>query len=265
MSLDIHKIVNETLSSFIKIKKIPNIIFHGPTGSGKRTIVNQFINDIYKNNKAIIKQYVLYVECAHGKGIKFIREELKFFAKSHINITKSNLFKIIVMANADNLTIDAQSALRRCIEQYNHSTRFFIIIENKYKLLRPILSRFSQIYIHQPIINGINVNLNNYLIKQDNSEYDTGDTWLKNVVEKKNISQATIFNKSEKIYNAGFSCLDIMNLIEKMEIEETYKWRLLLTFNKIKKEFRNEILLIYFILNYMYFRLDTCLENVLIM
>ena len=68
------------------------------------------------------------------------------------------------MANADNLTIDAQSALRRCIEQYNHSTRFFIIIENKYKLLRPILSRFSQMNIASKNVNTI-VNLNNYLIK----------------------------------------------------------------------------------------------------
>ena len=39
----------------------------------------------------------------------------------------------------------------------------------------------------------------------------------------------------------------------------------LLVFNKIKKEFRNEILLIYFILNNIYFRLDECLENILIM
>jgi DNA polymerase III delta prime subunit len=36
------------------------------------------------------------------------------------------------------LTIDAQSALRRCIEQFSFNTRFFIIIENKHKLLKPI-------------------------------------------------------------------------------------------------------------------------------
>ena len=41
--------------------------------------------------------------------------------------------------NADKLTIDAQSALRRLIELFSHTTRFFIIIEDKYKLLKPIL------------------------------------------------------------------------------------------------------------------------------
>ena len=94
----------------------------------------------------------MHVDCAQGKGIKFVREELKFFAKSHINITKTNIFKTIVMANADKLTIDAQSALRRCIEVYNHTTRFFIVIEDKYKLLKPILSRFCEIFIPAPII-----------------------------------------------------------------------------------------------------------------
>ena len=85
-----------------------------------------------------------------GKGIKFIREELKFFAKSHINFKDGNLFKSIILSNADKLTIDAQSALRRCIELFSHTTRFFIIVEDKYKLLKPILSRFAEIYVSYP-------------------------------------------------------------------------------------------------------------------
>ena len=67
----------------------------------------------------------MYVNCAHGKGIKFIREELKFFAKTNINLKEGEIFKSIVLLNADKLTIDAQSALRRCIELFNHTTRFF--------------------------------------------------------------------------------------------------------------------------------------------
>ena len=41
----------------------------GASGSGKRTLVNQFISDIYNNNKEFIKNYVMYVNCAHGKGL----------------------------------------------------------------------------------------------------------------------------------------------------------------------------------------------------
>ena len=43
-----------------------------------------------KENK--IKSFVMYVNCSHGKGIKFIREELKFFAKTHINSNGGNIF-----------------------------------------------------------------------------------------------------------------------------------------------------------------------------
>ena len=45
--------------------------------------------------------------------------------------------------NADKLTIDAQSALRRCIELFSHNTRFFIVVEDKNKLLRPIHLDFA--------------------------------------------------------------------------------------------------------------------------
>ena len=126
---DVHKNIYEKLNYFIDIKKIPNIIFHGPSGSGKRTLVNKFIKMIYSDNKDMIKSYVMYVNCAHGKGIKFIREDLKFFARTHI---KNDSFKSVILSNADKLTIDAQSALRRCIELFNYSTRFFIIVEDKY-------------------------------------------------------------------------------------------------------------------------------------
>ena len=51
------------------------------------------------------------------------------------NSNETNRFKTIILSNADKLTIDAQSALRRCIELFSHTTRFFIIVEDKYKML----------------------------------------------------------------------------------------------------------------------------------
>lgn len=112
---------------------------------GKSTLVNDFVSLIYDGNKEIISDFVMYVNCAHGKGIKFIRDELKFFAKTHINSNGGDTFKSIILLNGDKLTMDAQSALRRCIELFSHNTRFFIIVEDKYKLLKPILSRFCEI------------------------------------------------------------------------------------------------------------------------
>ena len=156
--LQIHTDIHEKLKYFIEIKKIPNIIFHGVSGCGKKTIVKLFIQDIYKNNKDSIKNYVMEVNCAHGKGIRFIREELKLFARTNINLKDGETFKTIILSNADKLTIDAQSALRRCIELFSHSTRFFIIVEDKYKLLKPILSRFCEIFVPEPIVNNKVVN-----------------------------------------------------------------------------------------------------------
>ena len=116
MTYVIHKNINERLDSFLKDGKIPNLIFHGPSGSGKKTIVKKFINNIYNNDKTCLKENIMYVNCAHGKGIKFVREELKLFAKTHINFQHNINFKSVILLNADKLTMDAQSALRRCIE-----------------------------------------------------------------------------------------------------------------------------------------------------
>jgi len=67
------------------------------------------------------------VNCSHGKGIKFIREDLKFFAKTNLQSTTGVKFKTIVLYNADSLTNDAQSALRRCIELFSFNTRFLLL------------------------------------------------------------------------------------------------------------------------------------------
>jgi hypothetical protein len=149
--LPIHENIQQKLDMFYETKKVPHIIFHGSSGTGKRTIVYQFLDKIYQNDKQKLKMNVMTVNCAHGKGIKFIREDLKFFAKTNIQSNSGVTFKTIVLFNADFLTIDAQSALRRCIELFSYNTRFFIVVENKHKLLNPILSRFCEIYVPEHI------------------------------------------------------------------------------------------------------------------
>jgi DNA polymerase III delta prime subunit len=263
MSLKIHESIIEKLEYYISINKIPNIIFHGVSGSGKRTVVNHFINSIYKEDKEKIKSLVMNVNCAHGKGIKFIREELKFFAKTHIHSNGGNVFKTILLTNADKLTIDAQSALRRCIELFSHNTRFFIIVEDKYKLLKPIMSRFCEIYIPEPIHNGVIINLYKYNLDEVFKMKVTTTQrleWLKKELNKleKEIKEVEIINVdlmdfSLKLYEKGYSGLDIITLLENhslfpnLTIEKRYE--LLFTFNKVKKEFRNEKILIMYILN----------------
>lgn len=271
MSLPIHIDIKEKLEFFHNSHKIPNIIFHGPSGSGKKTIVQYFLNMIYDNNKNKIKDFVMNVNCAHGKGIKFIREELKFFAKTHINSNGGDIFKSIILLNADKLTMDAQSALRRCIELFSHTTRFFIVVEDKYKLLKPILSRFCEIYIPEPVYNNKIINLYRYnlnkIFKQNTQKIKI--EWLKKELNKNmnsDMSQSDLLVFIVKLYEKGYSALDIIHLLEddqfNPELNRVKRYELLISFNKIRKEFRNEKLLLLFILNFLYISSNESLENI---
>ncbi len=273
MSLQIHQSIKNKLNYFHEIHKIPNILFHGPSGRGKRTIVSEFIHNIYEHDREKIKSFVMYVNCSHGKGIKFIREELKFFAKTHINSNGGNIFKSIILLNADKLTMDAQSALRRCIELFSHNTRFFIIAEDKYNLMKPILSRFCEIYVPEPVINGDIINLYQYNLNEVFKMKDVKtqrQEWLKKELLKTINKKTTIENLmsiSVKLYEKSYSALDIMNLLENSRFLENMlssekRYELLICFNRVRKEFRNEKLLILFILNFVFLSSELSLENI---
>ena len=259
MDMNIHSNIKEKLDYFIKQKKIPNIIFHGVSGSGKNHIVNDFIHKIYKGDKQCIQTYVMHVNCAHGKGIRFVREDLKFFSKTNVDLKDGEIFKTIVLLNADKLTIDAQSAIRRCIELFSRSTRFFIVVEDKYKLLKPILSRFCEIYVSEPIINNRVTNLHIHSLnsvyesafkEHDNKHNAYLKTKLNNYIkmnangDNKNANDNSILQECMsfivKLYEKGYSSIDLIRYIEKnANIEELKKYEYLITFQKVKREFRN--------------------------
>jgi DNA polymerase III delta prime subunit len=261
--LTIHENIKSKLNGFIEQKKIPNLIFHGINGVGKKTILFDFLKNIYKSEREYMKKYVMIVNCAHGKGIKFIREELKFFARTNIHLQEGSIFKSIILLNADKLTIDAQSALRRCIELFSHSTRFFIVIDDKYKLLRPILSRFCEIFIPQPTINNKQINLHQYNLDSCfNIQKSNKLKKQKFKVEFDKIKDKDVFIICERLYEKGYSCLDLINYIKEMNIENGKKYEYLVFIQKIKREFRDEKLLMACILNFVLIRSDYQLENI---
>lgn len=265
--LIIHETIKQKLNNFVKNKTIPHIIFHGPSGSGKRHILNFLINKIYKDTE--IKNFVKYVNCAHGKGIRFIRNELKFFAKTNINDKGGAIFKSIVLFNADKLTIDAQSALRRCIEQFSHTTRFFIIVEEQSKLLKPILSRFCNIYIPICNINNEMQSLHSFKIRKiinpEQEFYMKRKKWLKKNIENKGnfstLKKSIIFCRN--LYERGYNSFDVLELLEEGTlIEKDIKPILMIYFDKIRREFRNEKQILFFIINFAIMRKKLSLENI---
>jgi replication-associated recombination protein RarA len=265
--LCVHESIVIRLNEFIAKNKIPHLIFHGPSGSGKHTLVREFIHRIYGGDKIKMKTHVMTVNCSHGKGIQFIREELKFFAKSNAQ-TKSNLdggkpseFKIIILLNAHHLTVDAQSALRRCIELFSYNTRFFIVVENKDKLLNPILSRFCDIFVPEPALDGATVNLHKYVLSQQFKNMDDASVQEDDVsmfeslfAELDGRNLVILFEKINSLYESGKSCLDLMDWVR----TKTNRWTeqeyslAVARFYQIKPQFRCEKLLMLFMVNFLY-------------
>lgn len=279
--LQIHESILLRLDEFIEKNKIPHIIFHGPSGSGKQALVREFIQKIYGGDKLKMKTHVMTVNCSHGKGIQFIREELKFFAKANAQ-SKSNLeggqfceFKIIMLLNAHHLTVDAQSALRRCIELFSYNTRFFIVVENKDKLLNPILSRFCDIFVPEPTVESESINMHQYVLSQQFSAMNThcqedfamkiremDSAFAKNtgVGEEGTYSYDTgksytpSMESVNRLYELGISCLDLMEWVKtkKNILSHSEYTQAVMRFYQIKPQFRCEKLLMLFMIHYIF-------------
>lgn len=257
--MDNHDQIKMKLEYFIKTKKIPNIIFHGPSHSGKRTILNEFLQNIYGNDPQKMKSQIMTVECCHGKGIKFIREDVKFFAKTHIQSNRGTNFKSIVLLNADSLTIDAQSALRRCIELFSHNTRFFIIVENKERLLNPILSRFCEIYVSPKLEVHGGVSL---VSNKMNMKPTVGMSEYQEICKKFSMGH-DIIDLAISWCNQGYSAKDWIDCI--LECDQGTKQVFITTcFYKIKPDFRCEQFLTYYVMYFFFVCSNEDLENMLL-
>ncbi len=101
------------------------------------TFINLLAKKIYKPQD--LKHNVLSLNASDERGINTVREKIKIFAKQAIY--KNYKYKIIILDEADSLTYEAQTALRRIIEIYSKTTRFCFICNYENKIIDPIKSR----------------------------------------------------------------------------------------------------------------------------
>ena len=110
----------QCLRSYIETGSVPNIIFHGPTGSGKTLLSRLFINTLLGDKR---ENLVLYTNASEDRGIKVVRNTIKKFATFSLSTDE---IKIVLLDEADSLTLDSQYALRRIMEDFSKTTRFIL-------------------------------------------------------------------------------------------------------------------------------------------
>jgi replication factor C small subunit len=128
--------VKARLREFVKSGDMPHLLFYGPPGTGKTTMALVLARELYGE---YWRENTLELNASDERGINVIRERVKEFART-APVGKAP-FKLVILDEADNMTSDAQQALRRIMEIYAQNTRFILLANYVSGIIEPIQSR----------------------------------------------------------------------------------------------------------------------------
>jgi len=131
------------------------MLFYGPPGTGKTSTILALAKQLY--GPELIHSRVLELNASDERGISIVREKVKDFARQQLSNPPAGPageqyrkrhpcppFKIIILDEADSMTQDAQSALRRTMETYSRITRFCLVCNYVTRIIDPLASRCSK-------------------------------------------------------------------------------------------------------------------------
>ena len=131
-----HEDIIGRLKSYIRKDDLPNLMFAGPAGVGKTASAVSIAKEIYGDDW---QQHFMELNASDQRGIDVVRDQIKNFARFEMGSDYS--YRIIFLDEADALTSEAQSALRRTMEQFSNNTRFILSCNYSSQIIDPIQSR----------------------------------------------------------------------------------------------------------------------------
>lgn len=131
------------LKNTIKMSEMPHLLFYGPPGTGKTSTIISIAYELFGPKN--FENRVIELNASDERGINVVRSRIGMFAKSALCNPdpkySSPPFKIIILDEADTMTTEAQSALRKMIEVKTNITRFCFICNYINQIIEPIASR----------------------------------------------------------------------------------------------------------------------------
>ena len=154
--------IKKSISKYLDQNDIQNLIFYGPAGTGKTTLAKLITKNLDCDS--------LYINASDERGIETIRDKVSGFA----SVASFKPLKVVILDEADFLTIQAQASLRNIIETFSRTTRFILTCNYVERIIDPLQSRCHVLKIVPPSKKEVAVHLS-WILDEEKIVYEVND------------------------------------------------------------------------------------------